>query len=153
MTETILEISGNVTKIKAHEYRGQNMQHVKISAKIKEIGHKSFKRCLFLQTVILPDGLETIWSEAFAECNTLKRISIPNSVKKISIGAFYKCESLESIRFPDEVSLHLPGTILKRCYSLTHISLPISLLASCKNILTIMNDDSRYSLKSIEIRL
>lgn len=47
--------------------------------------------CFFdktMNSVILPNGIETIESQAFFECGQLKSIVIPESVKKISWSAF-----------------------------------------------------------------
>lgn len=53
-----------------------------------------------LETVILPDGLQTIEERTFEGCKLLKSINIPNSLKKIGERAFWHCESLKNVTLP-----------------------------------------------------
>ena len=148
--DKVIVISGEQTKIENHAYRGREMRHLIISAKISEIGHYAFKQCPSLHTVELPDSLEIIYSNAFAECTSLKNINIPNSVREIWQGAFARCESLESIRFPDAMVRGV-NCLLPRCTSLTHVSLPISLIE--RGYKEPMKRHDIHPLHSIEIRL
>lgn len=50
---------------------------------------------LRVQTVILPDGLESIESRAFIKCVNFKRIFIPESVKEIDKDAFVGCKQVK----------------------------------------------------------
>lgn len=58
---------------------------------------------LFLKTIVLPDGIESIGEFAFRECYNLKEIFIPNSVKSIGRFAFDMCIWLENIILPDSL--------------------------------------------------
>lgn len=53
-----------------------------------------------LETVVLPDGLQTIEGKTFEGCKSLKSINIPNSLKKIGERAFWHCESLKNVTLP-----------------------------------------------------
>ena len=59
-----------------------------------------------LETVILPDGLQTIEKYTFEGCKLLKSINIPNSLKKIGERAFWHCESLKNVTLPQGL-LHI----------------------------------------------
>ena len=50
--------------------------------------YNSFVGCTNLESVILPNTLETIGAYAFAGCSNLKSVTIPASVKTIEAGAF-----------------------------------------------------------------
>lgn len=58
--------------------------------------------CSALESVILPNRLETIDSNAFFNCTNLKNIDIPNSnyLRTIENNAFAGCSSLEEILLP-----------------------------------------------------
>ena len=49
----------------------------------------SFKNCLKLEKVILPEGITTIASNTFESCSSLKSITLPKSLKTIGSGAFH----------------------------------------------------------------
>lgn len=59
-----------------------------------------------LETVVLPDGLQTIEGKTFEGCKLLKSINIPNSLKKIGERAFWHCESLKNVTLPQGL-LHI----------------------------------------------
>lgn len=59
-----------------------------------------------LETVVLPDGLQTIEGKTFEGCKLLKSINIPNSLKKIGKRAFWHCESLKNVTLPQGL-LHI----------------------------------------------
>ena len=56
-----------------------------------------------IESIIIPDSVESIKYWAFFNCKSLKSIIIPNSVKSIEYDAFEWCESLKSIEIPDSV--------------------------------------------------
>lgn len=55
---------------------------------LKDIGTCSFQNCANLQTINLPDTLETIGSFVFSGCNQLKTIELGSNVQTISSSAF-----------------------------------------------------------------
>lgn len=63
--------------------------------KVDRIYDKTFKGCVSLKTVILPDGFEEIYSEAFADCFSLKDLYLPDSIDKIESDAFKGCKNLK----------------------------------------------------------
>ncbi|MBR7007237.1 MAG: leucine-rich repeat protein, partial [Ruminococcus sp.] len=50
------------------------------------------------ETVIIPNGVETIAQKAFYWCNNIKRIEMPDSVKTIENQAFSSCSNLKEIK-------------------------------------------------------
>lgn len=87
-----------------------------------------------LNTIILPESLETIESYAFANCAGLKTVTFSTTNKQsISIGnyAFYKCKSLVSINLSqlENTSLTLGDGVFDGCEQLTRIIIPSSILS------------------------
>lgn len=80
-----------------------SLRSITIPSNITEIG-SSFYRCSKLNTVILPDGLQTIGDYAFYECTHLENISIPASVTSIGNYAFSYCEAIKQITIPAGVT-------------------------------------------------
>ena len=54
-------------------------------------------------TLIIPNGVMSIFPYVFARCSGLTSVTIPNSVTTIGEYAFYKCSSLTSIVIPNSV--------------------------------------------------
>ena len=71
---------------------------LKLPAFLKEIGEEAFAGCSE-ESVIVPDGCETIGARAFADSANLRTITIPASVTSIAADAFDGCAGL-TIRTP-----------------------------------------------------
>ena len=75
-----------------------------------------------LDTVILPNGVDTIEHYAFYKCS-LKYIELPQSLKYIGSVAFYGAASLTSLIVPENVS-NIPSSMCSECSSLRSVTLP-----------------------------
>ncbi len=64
------------------------------SSDVKSIGDGAFAECEALETVVLPEGLETIGECAFISCRAISSISLPTTLKKIGIQAFEGCDQI-----------------------------------------------------------
>ena len=82
----------------------------------------SFKNCISLEEVVLPDSLSSIGYWAFAICESLERIAIPDSVISIGDYAFYYCDSLTSITIPNSVT-SIGDDAFSNCGSLTSVTI------------------------------
>ena len=78
--------------------QGGNSSRLKLPAFLKEIGEEAFAGCSE-ESVIVPDGCETIGARAFADSANLRTITIPASVTSIAADAFDGCTDL-TIRAP-----------------------------------------------------
>ena len=78
--------------------QGGNGSRLKLPAFLKEIGEEAFAGCSE-ESVIVPDGCETIGARAFADSANLRTITIPASVTSIAADAFDGCAGL-TIRTP-----------------------------------------------------
>ena len=57
-----------------------------------------------IKTLIIEDGVTTIWHYAFEGCTALTSVTIPNSVTNIEFQAFRGCTALTSVTIPDSVT-------------------------------------------------
>ena len=78
--------------------QGGNGSRLKLPAFLKEIGEEAFAGCSE-ESVIVPDGCESIGARAFADSANLRTITIPASVTSIAADAFDGCTDL-TIRTP-----------------------------------------------------
>ena len=75
-----------------------------------------------IESITLPDSLESIGSRAFRECKALKEIVIPENVVEIGSGAFTSCTSLKNVEIKGNVT-ELNGTF-NGCSSLSDLTIP-----------------------------
>ncbi len=75
---------------------------------VSQISGGAFDGNKTLESVILPDGLNAIYSNAFRGTSSLLEITIPATVKHIETGAFYG-SGIESITFKPDSSLATIG--------------------------------------------
>ena len=70
---------------------------------VKIIGGWAFYNCEDLETLEIPEGVETIYAMAFYYCRNLKTVNIPSTMKIIGTDAFGTCPALEKIYFSQSV--------------------------------------------------
>lgn len=84
-----------------YEYRGACPSSVKIKKGTVCIADYAFYNCKELESVTIPDGLESIYG--FNGCSGLTSVTIPDSVNTIGGRAFSGCSGLKSIIIPASV--------------------------------------------------
>lgn len=70
-----------------------------------------FSGCFSLETIEIPDTVETIGQSAFF-CTALKTLTLPEGLTAIESFAFADCEKLESVVLPESVE-----TVGERAFS------------------------------------
>lgn len=75
----------------------KDIRRVVVGTGITAIGANAFADCINLQTVQLPDTLQTIGENNFQNCKSLTEVRIPASVQEIERKAFYHCTALQRV--------------------------------------------------------
>ena len=75
---------------------------------VVRINEWTFRGCVSLKQLELPDGLLEILRDAFYDCEALEEMHLPESLILIEDNAFINCTSLKRINIPANVSLHRP---------------------------------------------
>ena len=68
------------------------------------IADNAFKSNTEIDSVLIPDGVESIGANAFYGCRYLTKVVIPDSVKSIGSSAFYNCRSITRIDYSGDIS-------------------------------------------------
>lgn len=79
--------------------------------------------CSKLESIILPDGLNTIGNSAFEDCSCLKSITFPEELKEIGDCAFNYCESLTEVTLPSGITT-VNFSLFGGCTNLERVVLP-----------------------------
>lgn len=73
------------------------IEEIKFGKKNKVIGSKAFSNCDWLETLIIPEGIELIGVMSFFACSNLTVVHFPKSLKTISKRAFERCDAIEEL--------------------------------------------------------
>ena len=83
-----------------------------------------------LESVIMPDSIQSIGRFAFKNCTSLKTIRFSNSLYMIDSHAFENCTALENIVLPNSLR-ELENDVFTGCTSIEELTIPISTNAAC----------------------
>ncbi len=83
----------------------------------------NFSSNSIIESVTLPEGIESIGSKAFRKCTNLKSVTLPSTMKSIPESAFEECPSLTTVNIPSGVT-EIGNYAFKNCTSLTSITIP-----------------------------
>lgn len=124
--------------------------------KVAKIKYAAFKNCTALESVEIPEGIDTIESYAFYGCINLSSISIAPSVRSIGSLAFSKCEKLVQVVLPSNLTKVDVG-LFGDCVNLYSVTIPRSVtsiescaLWGCKRIKKIIYYGTKNDWKRIQ---
>lgn len=80
------------------------LETITLPNSIESIAESAFEDCKDLSRIVLSEGLATIGRAAFSGCTKLTEIHLPNSVREIGRGAFADCR-ITSIIIPEGVKI------------------------------------------------
>lgn len=110
--------------IEITEYKGTETDVVvpaEIDGKpVKVIGSLCFYREYTMETLVIPEGVETIENTAFYYCTALRRVKLPDSCVSYGERLFSWCTSLETVTIPAGMT-SVPNYAFNSCTSLSEI--------------------------------
>lgn len=92
---------------------------------LTSISGNSFRWCLALRSVTIPNSVTNIGDSAFRSCTNLVRVALGNGVTYIGVAAFRECYSLVSINIPDGVT-SIGSYAFQSCSNLRNLVIPDS---------------------------
>lgn len=113
--------------IAAFAFRDCDYETIILPESVKVISHKAFADCrctyidisktklsvlpasvfedsIYLEKVILCDGLQFIGYDCFRNCEKLKEIKLPKTIARIERNVFYRCDQLSEIKYEGTVA-------------------------------------------------
>lgn len=104
-----------------------NFVEIKLPKEVTQLEGSTFSGCSSLQTIELPENLETFGSGSgnypFSGCSSLISIVIPEKIEVIPYNCFCYCSSLKSVTLPQNL-LGIEGDAFCQCSALSSIELP-----------------------------
>lgn len=79
-------------------WRCNSLTTISIPSSVKIIKLNSFQSCN-LESILIPEGVETIENIAFHSCSNIKSVIIPKSLTYIGNGAFANCDNLSTVYY------------------------------------------------------
>lgn len=128
-----LTAGSSLRRIEREAFRGCTLlEFADLSASaLTAIEDETFRGCTGLQTVLLPEALETIGYYAFAE-TALEAVELPATVKTLAEGTFGSTK-LRAASVPENVEL-IPVGVFADCPRLMSVNLPSTLRSVSANI-------------------
>lgn len=132
-SDTRVIIPQGVTKIDRYAFfdalgnRGSShlyIQEVILPDGLIEIGDGAFYNCKQLSSVIIPETVKIISQNAFAGCMSLTNIQLPESIEVIGFGAFART-GISTLKFPSNLKkAEVPADLFRACPNFTGVTLP-----------------------------
>lgn len=112
-----------VTAIAENAFFNSGVESVVMPDTINSIGAGAFLNCTNLRNISLSSGITRLTENTFRGCSNLTSVTLPKNLNFISTQAFYKCASLSQIVIPSSVT-YLGDWAFAGCSSLKSISIP-----------------------------
>ena len=113
-------------------------EHLFVSATLPEslesLKANTFKDCVLLKEIIIPDSVKSIGESAFANCYSLTLVTLPENLEKLEINTFANCDLLNEITIPEAVK-SIDSGVFDGCGSLIKI--------------TVINPEAEINLRSV----
>lgn len=90
------------------------------------INSHCFEDCTALETVVLPDSMETIASYGFKGCTSLTGMELPDTMRTLGSFSFYGCTALASMGFNEGLT-KIGGSAFRDCSAISSAMLPSTL--------------------------
>lgn len=102
-------------------YHACGQSHVTVPNGVTQILEGAFRGHVEIESVELPETLQSIGPKAFSGCSSLREVVVPDSVFEIGRAAFSGCISLQRVQLPDGL-LKVEESLFQGCSSLAVVS-------------------------------
>lgn len=110
-----------------NEYREtEKIKAVVVESGVTSIGRAAFAHCYALESISLPETLETLGELAFSNCRLVTELQLPDSLTSIGWAAFSRCMGLTEVTIPEGVT-NIGDSAFWQCENLATVNFPESL--------------------------
>ena len=117
---------------------------------VETIGHYAFAYCEDLLNVQIPNSVTSMGNYAFRNCSSLTLDSMPSSIRVLGVQTFIGCSSLDLSEIPETIE-SMGSSVFRDCTSLTKIKIKnkewsVTCFHSCSNLRTVWISSSCISI-------
>lgn len=157
-----VSLPGSLTEIGSYAFAATGIKNLDLEGSGLAIGASAFRDCLWLDGVVIGEGVITIGDEAFSGCLGLGDLTIGGDVTEIGQNAFRNCVELLKLEIPVNV-IKIGYGAFSNCNKITEAVVPFvgSRLSDTENShfgfifgAAAYNDNSRYvpsALKKVTV--
>ena len=117
-------IKSGVTTIGDYAFDSEDfLESISLPDTLQSIGLSAFWSCERLKALSIPDSVTSIGEVMCGYCEGIKTLKISESLTEIPNDAFYFCSSLKSVVIPEKVTV-LGRAAFLYCTSLEYVKLP-----------------------------
>ena len=78
-------------------FMGCNFTAFSVTSNVRYIPSLAFDSCKKLESIVLPESLDSIGDRAFERCQKLQSVTLPSSISKMGFSCFGGCKELTSV--------------------------------------------------------
>lgn len=113
--------------LKLGSYVEAEVETIHLPDTLESISLKAFINMRSLKTVNIPESVTAIGQSAFSGCSGLTEITLPEGLLGLGKGCFKDCRNLSKVQFSGNKLERIRDYAFARCYALQYIDLPASL--------------------------
>ncbi len=110
-------------------FASSSIESVTIPDGVQTLPDYVFRNCDSLKIIIIPDSVVSIGDGVFWSCTELEELTLSDSLTSVGNYAFYECTSLAALKLPDSIST-IGYSMFYGCLNLTSINYPLKLSLS-----------------------
>ena len=127
LPETSYAVPDGVVSVEEYAFANAiYLQEVLLPDGLESCGRQAFFSMERLRTIAVPEGITTIDQNSFAYCLALESVSLPSTLQTILVSAFTECASLKEVIIPEGVT-SIGRYAFESATALERIVLPASL--------------------------
>lgn len=100
------------------------LMRVEIGRGVGFIDKGTFVNCYNLQSITLPNHIQSIGSSAFALCESLSYVCVPNGATNLGEYSFQECSCLSGISLSNSLTTACNSRTFVDCYALKAVTIP-----------------------------
>ena len=129
------------------KYIPLSLKALEILDGITEIFNETFKNCISIEKIILPNSIEVLGEDAFYGCTSLKEVVLSANLKSIDDCAFWNCTSLKEIALPESLQ-YIGSGVFGGCDSLDSIEIPANVKEIGRNAFLAMSENFKIVFRN-----
>lgn len=140
-------IPKGIVTLGTNAFNGSGIETVSLPNGLQTLDSSCFNSCYDLREICLPNTTTNILTSCFQNCYSLKTIHMSKNLTTLSMQAFMECRSLEEITIPEGIT-SIPTQTFQYCWSLRKVNWHDNIIQLDKNAFYQCNSLSEITIPS-----